>query len=116
MASSTMARASGIIFTFRKNERIFPYASCIISNSGYLFSFVLRSIIEPAVGTTVSATIKDAASAYEMVIANGTISCATIPVVNIIGRNTHTVVSVDEIIGPATCAAPCTADLGAEMP
>ncbi len=51
-----------------------------------------------------------------MVRLMGIISSRTVPVVNIMGANTLTVVRVEAIIAPATCFVPCTAALAAATP
>ena len=57
-------------------------------------------------GTTVSATSSDASSATVTVMANGENSSPTSPPTNAIGRNTATVVSVDDVTAPATSRTP----------
>ena len=61
------------------------------------------------VGTTVSATTKDASKEYAMVNPMSTNNCLVMPSVNTIGKNTHTVVNVDAKIAPATSPAPSIA-------
>jgi hypothetical protein len=54
----------------------------------------------------VSATSSDASSATVMVIANGPKTCPMKPPMNAIGRNTATVVSVEETTAPVTSRTP----------
>ena len=61
-------------------------------------------------GTSVSATIRLASSEYATVSARSINMSFVIPSTNIIGTNTHIVVSVEDVIAPATCTAPETAD------
>ena len=46
---------------------------------------------------------------YVMVKARSVNSCLVMPSTNTMGRNTHTVVSVEAVMAPTTCAAPDTA-------
>ena len=60
-------------------------------------------------GTSVRATMRLARREYVMVKARSVNSCLVIPSTNTMGRNTHTVVRVEAVIAPTTCAAPDTA-------
>lgn len=51
-----------------------------------------------------------------MVRPMSTNSWRVMPLVNTMGRNTHTVVRVEAAMAPATCFAPFTAALAAGMP
>jgi hypothetical protein len=57
-------------------------------------------------GTTVSDTSSEASNATVTVIAKGENSSPTNPPTNAIGRNTATVVSVDDVTAPATSRTP----------
>ena len=72
--------------------------------------------MEPAQGTTVSATTSDASRLKVIVHAISLSSSSTMPEVKTSGRNTQMVVSVEETIEPATCLAPCTEARAAGMP
>ena len=74
------------------------------------------STVEPAQGTTVSATTSDASRLKVMVHAISSINSMTIPELNTSGKNTQTVVRVDEMMLPCTCRAPCTAARAAGKP
>ena len=73
-------------------------------------------MVDPAAGTTVIATIREAKRQNTIVRDIGVIRSLTIPVVYTIGRNTQAVVRVDATMAPATCLVPCTAALGAAIP
>ena len=62
----------------------------------------MRSTVEPAQGTTVRATISEASRLKVMVHAISESSSSTMPVVKTIGRKTQTVVSVEDMMAPAT--------------
>ena len=81
-----------------------------------MISFCFFSTVEPAQGTTVSATIRDASKLKVIVHAISLSNSRTMPVVNTSGRNTQMVVSVLDTMDPATCRAPCTDARGAGTP
>ena len=60
---STIEIANGTILNRRANSNTFPYTSFILSNHGCFTSFVFLRSTEPIVGTTVSATNKEAINA-----------------------------------------------------
>lgn len=65
-------------------------------------SFCFFSTVEPAQGTTVSATTRDASRLKVMVQAMSLRSSRTMPVVNTSGRKTQIVVRVEDMMDPAT--------------
>ena len=115
-ASSTIASVSGMALRFKQKRKSFSYPFRKQSNQGCLISFCLRSTVEPAQGTTVRATMRDASRLNVMVHAISESNSSTMPVVNTMGRNTQTVVRVEDTMAPATWRAPCTAARGAGMP
>ena len=76
----------------------------------------LRNRVEPAAGTTVIEINREAPRVKMIVRLMGMISSRTVPEVNTIGKNTHTVVSVEAMIAPATCFVPWTAARAAPTP
>ena len=82
----------------------------------FSFGFILRSSVLDAAGTTVIATTRDATRQNEMDIPIGTSNSCTVPDVKTIGKKTQIVVTVEDVMAPATCLAPCTAALGAVIP
>ena len=60
------------------------------------------SIPDAMAGTSVSATIRLASSEKLIVSARSVKSCLVMPSTNTMGRNTHTVVSVEAVIAPST--------------
>ena len=82
----------------------------------FFFGVTFRMIVEDAAGTTVIATTREASRQNETESAIGTRSSLTVPVVKTMGRKTQTVVSVEAMIAPETCFAPCTAARGAGSP
>ena len=79
-------------------------------------SRVLRRMVLPEAGTTVSAMSSDAPRLYAMVRAISTSSWRTRPSVKMKGRNTQMVVMVLDTMEPDTCRAPCTAARAAGTP
>ena len=77
---------------------------------------VFLSRVYADAGTTVMAMKSEARRVNTMVRHMGASRSRTRPEVNIMGRNTHTVVRVEAIMEPATCLVPCTAARGASMP
>lgn len=67
------------------------------------------SIPAAMAGTRVNAIIRLAKSEKVMVRARSVNSCLVMPSTNTMGRNTHTVVRVEAVMAPTTCAAPDTA-------
>ena len=78
--------------------------------------FTLEKMPADIAGTTVSAISRLANREKAMVSPISTNNCLTIPSVKTMGRNTHTVVSVEARIAPATSPAPAIAASFAEYP
>ena len=69
----------GTILWFKQNSNATSYFSLTLSKNLWFCSLVFLSTTEEIVGTTVSATINDAISAYEIVNAKGIINWLTVP-------------------------------------
>ena len=93
-----------------------PYPCLILANIFDSLSSVFFSNPADIIGTRVRATARLASSEYAIVSPMSTNSCLVIPLVNTIGRNTQTVVSVEAMIAPPTCLAPSMAASLAEAP
>ena len=100
-----MPRSSGVYARCSQPRCSFSSASRRVVSVSTMFFGCFRNQYD-STGTIVSETSSDESIAIVTVSANGANSSPTRPPTSAIGRNTATVVRVEEVIAPATSRTP----------